>query len=231
MMSFPDDPETQAALDRVAVAAEDVRTTESRAGVPWSADGGQLVDTPSIVRPFKVVATERKAPHGVTGGEATPLAVTEPRKKQTRQQRKDAIYDGHVHGASLRQLARMYGISLSQAKRDFDEVNAKVTLDDHETAKRLLWERLEMLTAALMPKALAGNVAAVHEVVVVIERQARLIGADMPVKVASTTPDGNRWAPLALTLEGLSVETLKALRDASDVRILTGATEAEIVNE
>jgi len=54
---------------------------------------------------------------------------------------------------------------------------------------------------------------------------------DAPVKLAATTPDGNNWAPLALTLDGMSVETLKALRDANDLRILQPVNSEKTVDD
>ncbi len=59
----------------------------------------------------------------------------------------------------------------------------------------------------------------------------KLTGAYMPVKVASTTPDGQHWAPLAVTLlNQFTIEELKVLEKAAKLRLLAPPTvEGELV--
>ncbi len=56
------------------------------------------------------------------------------------------------------------------------------------------------------------------------------MGLYAPTKIAATTPDGERWAPLvAVKMQALTDEQLLALKTASEIRLLPVA--ADVVNE
>lgn len=62
---------------------------------------------------------------------------------------------------------------------------------------------------------------------------AKLDGTYAPTKIATTTPDGSRWAPIEMRLAAMTTEELQILKKANDAYLETGGEpiEAEIVDE
>ena len=102
--------------------------------------------------------------------------------------------------------------------------------------------QLAVLKRSLMMSLLAGGTPARDKAelakayIAATNEQARLNGEHMPVKVASTTPDGETWAPLAVDqlVAKFSVEELKVLERAQKVRLglpSDDVLEAEVVSQ
>lgn len=86
-------------------------------------------------------------------------------------------------GLTYEEIARRVGYSNAGAANK--AVKAALTETKREDANELRIaesERLDALQAALMPKALKGDVSASQAILRLMERRSRLFGLDMPVK-------------------------------------------------
>ena len=89
-------------------------------------------------------------------------------------------------GATIRSIALAVGVSERQVRNDIE----RELLQEAERAERatrqyrsLQNSRIEALTFSLWRQAVGGDVAAVGQIVRLMERQARLLGLDGPVLV------------------------------------------------
>jgi hypothetical protein len=100
-------------------------------------------------------------------------------------QRRIRALDLRLEGKTFRQIGEAMGVSEQRAWRlvtfELRRLNAKRAEQATELT-RLQSERIDALLAALWPKALAGESAAVARVLDLLERQARLFGLDQPQK-------------------------------------------------
>lgn len=95
-------------------------------------------------------------------------------------------------------IAAETGIKSKTAQKAVSRALEKALLDDAKDLKRLQLARLEklieILTPALTPiKTVAGSVDvfAIDRYIKALDRQAKLLGLDSPVKVAETDTEGN----------------------------------------
>ncbi len=96
-------------------------------------------------------------------------------------------------GASIRAIAQTLDVSTTLIAKDLNR--ALVELAQEEKAgvaelRTLELARLDSLLQTFYPKAVNGDYQAFDRVIKVAERRAKLLGLDMPVKVASTLSDG-----------------------------------------
>lgn len=88
-------------------------------------------------------------------------------------------------GYSYRAIAEELGISVSAAyratTRALKRLNEK-TQEEAEVVRRLELERLDDLLLAMWPKAQNGDQGAVDRILRIMERRARLLGLDAPLK-------------------------------------------------
>jgi hypothetical protein len=89
-------------------------------------------------------------------------------------------------GYSHREIAAQLGVAPSSAykrvRHALDEIN-KTNLESAEQLRALELLRLDELLNALWDTAIAGDLRAVDRVLKVMERRAKLLGLDAPVKV------------------------------------------------
>lgn len=96
-------------------------------------------------------------------------------------------------GLTYRDIGDKLSISYQQAHND---VNAELkrlatlTLESAEGLRQLELERLDMLIKGLEPMARVGNPRAVTAYLRVMERRAKLLGLDAPVRQEVTGADG-----------------------------------------
>lgn len=98
-------------------------------------------------------------------------------------------------GMSYRQIGRHLGVDASTAMRDMHAVMAEViaeTKDHADHYRQLELERLDSMMAGLWPKVRAGDAYAIDIARKVSESRRKLLGLDMPTKIAPTTPDGEQ---------------------------------------
>lgn len=89
--------------------------------------------------------------------------------------------------------------------------------ESSEEARTLDLERLDVLLSAVMPKAMAGNLAAVLAALRVLERRAKLLGLDAPAKVeanVNTTVSGGVLVVPGIVDEATWEEAAKKQQEA-----------------
>jgi hypothetical protein len=104
----------------------------------------------------------------------------------------------------------------------------KLALDRHAAAevpqfRKLQWMRLEDMWSRLQPAISKGDGAAIDRGLRVLEREARLYGLDMPIKVAPTDAEG-RGIPLE------AIRTMMARLDEQAQTVETTALPAPTTN-
>ena len=113
---------------------------------------------------------------------------------------KGAILERQLQALELRkagwpfhEIGDRLGISTSQAFKDVSaqlKRLAALALDNAEELRQLELERLDMLIQGLEPMARVGNPGAVNSYLRVMERRAKLLGLDAPVRQEHTGADG-----------------------------------------
>lgn len=109
-------------------------------------------------------------------------------------QRQQAALELRRSGLSYSEIAHRIGIGKTTAHRLIEDAirEASATINDEaREMKALELSRLDGMLAGLWTDARRGNVQAVDRVLKIMERRAKLLGLDAPVKVASTTPAGD----------------------------------------
>lgn len=116
-------------------------------------------------------------------------------------------------GATYRQIAKALGIQVASA---YEHVQAELLalrelmLKDAQDVLQLELERLDAILLTAFEQFRGGNVSAGFVVLKAMERRARMLGLDKPVKVAPTTPEGEQ-AYLHVDLKDLTPEQLAAI--------------------
>lgn len=133
------------------------------------------------------------------GEPMTRKASTAPRSLVALQRQQRAI-ELRRAGRSYREIARQVGIGVASAHRLITAAIADVRAivqDDAAEIRALELSRLDGLLGALWPKARQGDLGAVDRVLRIMERRAKLLGLDAPVKVARTNAMGGEGATAA----------------------------------
>lgn len=111
------------------------------------------------------------------------------KKSEARQinieERRQQALDYRKAGYSYRDIGARLDVSHEQVRRDIEAALAALVDDTKDSAgqlRQLELERLDMLTKALEPMAKVGNPGAVNSFLRVMERRAKLLGLDAPVK-------------------------------------------------
>ena len=101
-------------------------------------------------------------------------------------------------GQSFAQIGQTLGITKQSAhnlvKTALDRL-ADETREITAQWRALEADRLDCLQVAAWDKAMEGNLPAVDRVLKIMERRAKLLALDQPIKVAQTTHDGNEGDP------------------------------------
>ena len=97
-------------------------------------------------------------------------------------------------GQSFSQIGQTLGITKQSAhhlvKTALDRL-ADETREITAQWRALEADRLDCLQVAAWDKAIEGNLPAIDRVLKIMERRAKLLGLDQPIKVARTTPDAH----------------------------------------
>jgi hypothetical protein len=139
-----------------------------------------------------------------------------------------------IDGFSYRNVASALGISLGQAYDDVQselEALAALRRSQAETLRELSLERLDRWTLALAAKMRRGHVPAIHALVKIEERRAKLLGLDPPLRVAAEIPTAEpRSDFIHVDPETLSTETLRMLRaDMERAAAMRAQSDAHVV--
>lgn len=107
-----------------------------------------------------------------------------------------------IAGHSYREIGRRLGVSVYTAYGDVNDALGeldKITREKAERLRDLELRRLDRMTLVLQNKANRGNEKAVIALVKIVDRRAKLLGLDQPLKVDAT---------IKSDLESLSSEQL-----------------------
>ena len=113
------------------------------------------------------------------------------------EERRKKVAANLLGGLTYRQMAETFGVSLGTIANDVRIVLGRWRREQVQNADewtRLELERLNRLTNALWNNALDGKLAAVDRILKVMERRAKLLGLDAPVK-QDLTSDGESLVP------------------------------------
>lgn len=153
-------------------------------------------------------------------------------KRQAIIARRESVYKLRVAGAHFSAIAQQLGISTFTAFNDWKhtmESAAAYRIKKVSEYRELIFTRHERLLMAVWPGAMTGDPDSLEQAVAILKEQAKLTGAYMPVKVASTTPDGSKWAPISLAIEKLSTEELLLLKRINEIKLLP-AVDADVID-
>ena len=134
-------------------------------------------------------------------------------KAAEREARRDQVMTYTLSGASLRQIARAIGVSFMTVQRD---INARLEASASQcpaTAKyrQLQREQLNHLLSTWWPRA-REDLGALDRVLKILEREAKLLGLDAPVRQEITGAEGGPVEFSRPDLSELSLDDLDALR-------------------
>jgi hypothetical protein len=119
-----------------------------------------------------------------------PESKTSIRRLQAVERAKQAL-DLRKGGASFPEIARALGYAgPAGAYQAVMSALRKTLKEPAEEVRTLELARLDAMLLALWPQVRQGNQGAVEKALKVAERRAKLLGLDMPTKVASTDSQG-----------------------------------------
>jgi hypothetical protein len=119
-------------------------------------------------------------------------------------------------GQSYTQIARLTGASKTMCHRLVQEALAEFrckTESDVQEHISLQMARMDAAIAAVTAKVDQGHLGAIDRMLKIEERRARLLGLDMPAKIAPTTPDGKDEFGGGIGLSALLIEARKQKGD------------------
>ena len=120
-----------------------------------------------------------------------------PRVTKAEELRREALFLRST-GASFAAIGKTLGVSKSAAFKAVNSALQALREEITEQAKLLQAqeaERLDQLQRGIWSEAISGNLAAIQTVLKIMERRAKLLGLDQPIKVAQTHPDGSAREP------------------------------------
>ena len=97
-------------------------------------------------------------------------------------------------GQSFTQIGQALGITKQSAHHLIKTALDRLADETREITaqwRALEADRLDCLQVAAWDKAMEGHLPSVDRVLKIMERRAKLLALDQPIKVAQTTPDGN----------------------------------------
>ena len=110
------------------------------------------------------------------------LAATQEKRRQALELRK--------RGLTYPQIAKAMGVALSNAHCFVQQAIADIPREPAGEVLLMELERLDRMLAGMWPKAIAGNEKAVTAAVKIMDRRARYLGIDAPVRAELTGKDG-----------------------------------------
>lgn len=137
------------------------------------------------------------------------------------QERRKQAFTMRTAGANYQKIGDALGISRQGARKTveaaMDVLNKEVS-DSALHYRTLQLERLEVMHSGLWEKAVEGREFAVDRIVKIMDRQAKLLGLDSPVKFAPTDPTGKAsYDPITDPERAAQLEAiLQSARDRRD---------------
>ena len=134
-------------------------------------------------------------------------------KAAEREERRDQVMAFVLGGASTRQIARVIGVGRTTVQRDINARLEAAASQCPDTARyrQLQREQLNSLLVTWWPRA-REDLGALDRVLKILERTAKLLGLDAPVRQEITGSGGEPVQDARPDLSELSLEDLEALR-------------------
>lgn len=133
---------------------------------------------------------------------------TSPERIDVDKRRKEML-DMRVRGMSLRAIAAELGMHHSSVSEAIEAELAELTREPAERLRTVELERLDEMFEGLWTKAKSGDGFAIGNALRIMERRAKLLGLDAPVKNTHAGEAGA--APIALTVSSAEAELAKAM--------------------
>lgn len=108
-------------------------------------------------------------------------------------ERRLLVLEARKAGYSYQQIADQLGISKGTVCKDLTRVLAEYharTAEEVERLRALETERLDHMLRGIWPRATSGHLGAIERALKIMERRAKLLGLDGPIKIAPTDPGG-----------------------------------------
>lgn len=121
-----------------------------------------------------------------------------------------AALDLRLAGASYRQIALQLQVSVGTAFHDVQRMIHEHAAEPAEEVRMQELARLDRLMLAHWPKAVAGDREATRMVLAIMDRRARYLGLDAPIRI-----DHTAWIRTMAEENGLDPE--QAVRDAQAI--------------
>jgi hypothetical protein len=105
--------------------------------------------------------------------------------------RRVQVAEGLMRHETYREMAQVLGVSAATVNEDVKAVRAEWherAADDYGAWLAEEMAKLDSLERVMLPQALAGQTSAVHAVLGVMNRRAKLLGLDRPERMQVTTP-------------------------------------------
>ena len=146
----------------------------------------------------------------------------------TRSEERNRILELRRAGFTYEAIREVTGVPTTRLRKIVKEATesaGSLAIEEAGTLRALDNDRLEMMTAALWPQAQSGNIPAIHAVLKIQERRAKLLGLDL-------RPDAANEGQIALVLPAWMAEQATAFsrtvpdRDPEEIE---GEALAEII--
>ena len=99
------------------------------------------------------------------------------------QARRIKALDLRLSGASYRQIAAALSTDVGTAHKDVQRALRETMQEAGDGVRKVEVARLDRLLLAVWPKAVAGDTAAVHTALRIMERRAVMLGLDAPLRI------------------------------------------------
>lgn len=145
-------------------------------------------------------------------------------------ERQEKALELRAAGLSYREIGKVNGTSANTAWRDVEAAMAltrEAVKEQAEHLRDIELRRLDKAQRALQSGVNAGDPKAVHAMLKVMERRARLLGLDAPTKIANTDTEGRDITPISITFRDVNTNEIKAAHGNPDTNDSASANGAD----
>ena len=147
---------------------------------------------------------------------------TSPRRLETKELSRKAL-ELRKAGANFTQIQKELGYkSLQSAINAVDRALRMTMQPAADEVRKIELERLDMMLLTLLPKIRIGDTDAINTALRIMDRRAKYLGLDMPIKAEITGKDGK---PIQYDVRSIQIDTDKLVEA---IRILTNAGAARL---
>jgi len=143
-------------------------------------------------------------------------------------ERRIDVLNARKTGATYNEIATQFEISPTRAYQMVREELEKLTAERTELREEVMqieMERLDGLFSKAWEKAMAGDLRAIDACLKVMDRRAKMLGIDAPIKVAPTDVSGEN--PYLLLPDSQLAEVAKCIARAAEIASKSGVSDTE----